>query len=61
MQDCPFCGSAEVTALQSLEVPRVYCRDCGAMGPVSCSSGDAITKWNERSFCEHHTEYERYE
>lgn len=46
IMNCPFCGSDEVKLIEGFTKSWVICEDCGADGPMSYTSNDAIGRWN---------------
>lgn len=47
LNDCPFCGSSEVGVVKEHHRHKyVYCRNCGATGPVNTKQSEAEKAWN---------------
>jgi Lar family restriction alleviation protein len=56
---CPFCGGARQRVLLMKDDLKqwVYCRVCGASGPLADNTQDAINRWNESGSGEHKVEH----
>lgn len=45
---CPFCWSEGYTSYLGGSKHYVFCRNCGATGPVAHTPDDALRLWNKR-------------
>ena len=50
LKDCPFCATADQIEIEDVttETYAVWCRNCGALGPLAISKDGAIECWNSR-------------
>jgi len=52
MKPCPFCGEQELEPweIERFEdtMYRVYCTNCGALGPDASSWKKAVKEWDNR-------------
>jgi Lar family restriction alleviation protein len=55
LEPCPFCdGQGELIfrptkIRRATQTAHVFCRQCGAAGPVKSNKTDAIAAWNRRT------------
>ena len=48
LRSCPFCGSDGIPIKEGA-MSHVHCLACGAQGPQSAMSFNAIRDWNKRA------------
>ena len=52
MKVCPYCGGICVELSHTFYAPYwavVWCRECGAQGPLKMDDAQAIAAWNHRA------------
>ena len=48
LRECPFCGGEAILQRSEKQTYFVFCRKCGACGPVCATRRTAIEAWNRR-------------